>query len=153
MKHVWQLHQPLYYIGSWHWPTVFWICPCETSQQTMTSEERTVNHFHFTTWADHGVLPGTNVLIQFTDLVRYHIDKEGDGAPTVVHCRYRMHASVFLEKVCWTLWSDIHWNTNSSSVSCCCCCCCKMSLRFLRVSGGRFLCEIDSHMESISTIS
>ncbi|XP_029383492.1 receptor-type tyrosine-protein phosphatase H isoform X6 [Echeneis naucrates] len=51
-----------------------------------TSEERMVKHFHFTAWPDHGVPLGTNVLIQFRELVRRHIEKEGDGAPTVVHC-------------------------------------------------------------------
>ncbi|KAG7227808.1 hypothetical protein INR49_013602, partial [Caranx melampygus] len=55
-------------------------------KNTSTSEERTVKHFHFTAWPDHGVPEGTDVLIQFRELVRWHIDKEGDGAPTVVHC-------------------------------------------------------------------
>ncbi|TDG98222.1 hypothetical protein EPR50_G00214830 [Perca flavescens] len=50
------------------------------------SEERTVKHFHFTAWPDHGVPQGTEVLIQFRRLVRQHIEREGDGAPTVVHC-------------------------------------------------------------------
>ncbi|XP_071319679.1 receptor-type tyrosine-protein phosphatase H-like isoform X2 [Trachinotus anak] len=55
-------------------------------KNTSTSEERTVRHFHFTAWPDHGVPQGTDVLIQFRGLVRWHIEKEGDGAPTVVHC-------------------------------------------------------------------
>ncbi|XP_075949723.1 receptor-type tyrosine-protein phosphatase H-like isoform X2 [Anarhichas minor] len=50
-----------------------------------TSEERTVRHFHFTAWPDHGVPQGTEVLIQFRELVRQHIDRE-ERAPTVVHC-------------------------------------------------------------------
>ncbi|XP_054454958.1 receptor-type tyrosine-protein phosphatase H-like isoform X2 [Anoplopoma fimbria] len=50
------------------------------------SEERTVKHFHFTAWPDHGVPQGTEVLIQFRGLVRQHIEREGAGAPTVVHC-------------------------------------------------------------------
>ncbi|XP_059180532.1 receptor-type tyrosine-protein phosphatase H-like [Centropristis striata] len=50
------------------------------------SEERTVKHFHFTAWPDHGVPQGTQVLIQFRSLVRRHINAEGGGAPTVVHC-------------------------------------------------------------------
>lgn len=53
-----------------------------------------VKHFHFTAWPDHGVPQGTEVLIQFRGLVRQHIEKEGTGAPTVVHCRYRMSACV-----------------------------------------------------------
>ncbi|XP_060950407.1 receptor-type tyrosine-protein phosphatase H-like [Limanda limanda] len=51
-----------------------------------TSEERTVRHFHFTAWPDHGVPHGTKDLIQFRGLVRRHIEREGTGAPTVVHC-------------------------------------------------------------------
>ncbi|XP_039991340.1 receptor-type tyrosine-protein phosphatase H-like [Xiphias gladius] len=51
-----------------------------------TSEERTVKHFHFTAWPDHGVPQSTEVLIQFRGMVRWHIEREGAGAPTVVHC-------------------------------------------------------------------
>ncbi|XP_070846584.1 receptor-type tyrosine-protein phosphatase H-like isoform X7 [Chaetodon trifascialis] len=51
-----------------------------------TSEERTVKHFHFTAWPDHGVPQSTEVLIQFRGLVRQHIERDGAGAPTVVHC-------------------------------------------------------------------
>ncbi|XP_070707342.1 receptor-type tyrosine-protein phosphatase eta-like [Pempheris klunzingeri] len=51
-----------------------------------TSEERRVKHFHFTAWPDHGVPQGTEVLIQFRRLVRQHINSEGAGASTVVHC-------------------------------------------------------------------
>ncbi|XP_068439578.1 receptor-type tyrosine-protein phosphatase H-like [Clinocottus analis] len=52
----------------------------------ITSEERTVRHFHFTAWPDHGVPQGTEVLIQFRGLVRQHIESDGAEAPTVVHC-------------------------------------------------------------------
>ncbi|XP_069374139.1 receptor-type tyrosine-protein phosphatase H-like isoform X4 [Paralichthys olivaceus] len=51
-----------------------------------TLEERTVRHFHFTAWPDHGVPQGTKDLIQFRGLVRRHIERQGAGAPTVVHC-------------------------------------------------------------------
>ncbi|KAL3967659.1 phylloquinone omega-hydroxylase/docosahexaenoic acid omega-hydroxylase [Sarotherodon galilaeus] len=50
-----------------------------------TSEERTVKHFHFTAWPNHGVPECTEVLIQFRGLVRQHIEREGGKAPTVVH--------------------------------------------------------------------
>ncbi|XP_013863727.1 receptor-type tyrosine-protein phosphatase H isoform X2 [Austrofundulus limnaeus] len=50
------------------------------------SEERTVKHFHFTAWPDHGVPQCTEVLIQFRGLVRQHIESDGTKAPTVVHC-------------------------------------------------------------------
>ncbi|XP_042254372.1 receptor-type tyrosine-protein phosphatase eta-like isoform X7 [Thunnus maccoyii] len=51
-----------------------------------TSQERIVKHFHFTAWPDHGVPQGTGVLIQFRELVRHYIQREGTGEPTVVHC-------------------------------------------------------------------
>ncbi|XP_053197056.1 receptor-type tyrosine-protein phosphatase H-like [Scomber japonicus] len=51
-----------------------------------TSEERTVKHFHFTSWPDHGVPQGSEVLIQFREVFRQHIKTEGTGEPTVVHC-------------------------------------------------------------------
>ncbi|XP_050922375.1 receptor-type tyrosine-protein phosphatase H isoform X9 [Lates calcarifer] len=55
-------------------------------KHTETSEKRKVKHFHFTAWPDHGVPQGTKILIQFRELVRWHIEREADGAPTVVHC-------------------------------------------------------------------
>uniref|UniRef100_A0A3Q3M2J0 protein-tyrosine-phosphatase n=1 Tax=Mastacembelus armatus TaxID=205130 RepID=A0A3Q3M2J0_9TELE len=57
-----------------------------TVKSNNTSEERTVKHFHFTGWPDHGVPNSTKVLIEFRGLVRWHIEREGAGAPTVVHC-------------------------------------------------------------------
>ncbi|KAG9283552.1 receptor-type tyrosine-protein phosphatase H-like [Astyanax mexicanus] len=51
-----------------------------------TSEERTVMHFHFTAWPDHGVPAGTDELIQFRELVRHHIERFPTSGPTVVHC-------------------------------------------------------------------
>ncbi|KAI1896297.1 hypothetical protein AGOR_G00093340 [Albula goreensis] len=52
----------------------------------VTSEVRSVNHFHFTAWPDHGVPNGTTELIQFRALVRQHIERCGSVGPTVVHC-------------------------------------------------------------------
>ncbi|XP_048031318.1 receptor-type tyrosine-protein phosphatase H-like isoform X2 [Megalobrama amblycephala] len=51
-----------------------------------TSETRTVKHFHFTAWPDHGVPSGTEELIQFRGLVRQHIESSFSAGPTVVHC-------------------------------------------------------------------
>ncbi|KAA0704992.1 Receptor-type tyrosine-protein phosphatase H [Triplophysa tibetana] len=51
-----------------------------------TSEIRTVKHFHFTAWPDHGVPLGTEELIQFRGLVRQHIESSPSAGPTVVHC-------------------------------------------------------------------
>ncbi|KAM3591984.1 uncharacterized protein V6R79_010785 [Siganus canaliculatus] len=55
-------------------------------KQSNTSEERTVKHFHFTAWPDHGIPQGTEDLIQFRNLMRQHIEREASGAPTVIHC-------------------------------------------------------------------
>ncbi|KAM6963463.1 receptor-type tyrosine-protein phosphatase H-like [Tautogolabrus adspersus] len=65
---------------------LFWTLREFTVKHKNSSEERTVKHFHFTAWPDHGVPQGTEDLIQFRGLVRQHIEREGTGAPTVVHC-------------------------------------------------------------------
>nr|XP_020494280.1 receptor-type tyrosine-protein phosphatase H-like [Labrus bergylta] len=65
---------------------LFWILRKFTVKHKNSSEERTVKHFHFTAWPDHDVPQGTEVLIRFRGLVRQHIEREGTGAPTVVHC-------------------------------------------------------------------
>ncbi|XP_056105800.1 receptor-type tyrosine-protein phosphatase H-like isoform X2 [Rhinichthys klamathensis goyatoka] len=51
-----------------------------------TSETRTVKHFHFTAWPDHGVPFGTEELIKFRGRVRQHIGNSYSAGPTVVHC-------------------------------------------------------------------
>ncbi|XP_016086708.1 receptor-type tyrosine-protein phosphatase H-like [Sinocyclocheilus grahami] len=51
-----------------------------------TSETRTVRHFHFTAWPDHGVPAGTEELIQFRALIRQHIESSFSAGPTIVHC-------------------------------------------------------------------
>ncbi|XP_016410646.1 receptor-type tyrosine-protein phosphatase H-like [Sinocyclocheilus rhinocerous] len=51
-----------------------------------TSETRTVRHFHFTAWPDHGVPAGTEKLIQFRGLIRQHIESSFSAGPTIVHC-------------------------------------------------------------------
>lgn len=77
---------------------------CKSSVQRNTSEERTVKHFHFTAWPDHGVPQGTEVLIQFRGLVRQHIESAETGAPTVVHCRYRISEVWRVAyAICWAL--------------------------------------------------
>uniref|UniRef100_A0A3P9JAD9 protein-tyrosine-phosphatase n=1 Tax=Oryzias latipes TaxID=8090 RepID=A0A3P9JAD9_ORYLA len=63
-----------------------WTLRDFTVKHMKTSEERTVKHFHFTAWPDHGVPENTDVLIQFRGLMRQHIDSESSNAPTVVHC-------------------------------------------------------------------
>ncbi|KAM4618292.1 receptor-type tyrosine-protein phosphatase eta-like [Polymixia lowei] len=51
-----------------------------------TAETRTVRHFHFTAWPDHGVPESTELLINFRHLVREHMDQYSRHSPTVVHC-------------------------------------------------------------------
>ncbi|XP_074477043.1 receptor-type tyrosine-protein phosphatase H-like isoform X6 [Sebastes fasciatus] len=64
----------------------YWTLREFSVKHSNNSGERTVKHFHFTAWPDHGVPQGTEALIQFRGLVRRHIEREGAGAPTVVHC-------------------------------------------------------------------
>ncbi|KAM8861615.1 receptor-type tyrosine-protein phosphatase eta-like [Synchiropus picturatus] len=51
-----------------------------------TAETRTIRHFHFTAWPDHGVPETTELLISFRHLVREHMDQYSKFSPTVVHC-------------------------------------------------------------------
>lgn len=88
------IYWPLYWLKTQTYS--IWFPFCKSFSQSKTSEERTVKHFHFTAWPDHGVPQGTEVLIQFRGLVRQHIQREGAGAPTVVHCRYVTSACLVL---------------------------------------------------------
>uniref|UniRef100_A0A3Q2DQM6 protein-tyrosine-phosphatase n=1 Tax=Cyprinodon variegatus TaxID=28743 RepID=A0A3Q2DQM6_CYPVA len=51
-----------------------------------TAEVRSVRHFHFTAWPDHGVPETTELLISFRHLVREHMNQYSRNSPTVVHC-------------------------------------------------------------------
>ncbi|KAF7668966.1 hypothetical protein LDENG_00273380, partial [Lucifuga dentata] len=51
-----------------------------------TVETRSVRHFHFTAWPDHGVPQTTELLINFRHLVREHMDQYSRHSPTLVHC-------------------------------------------------------------------
>lgn len=51
-----------------------------------TSETRSVRHFHFTAWPDHGVPETTELLINFRHLVREHMEQYSRHSPTLVHC-------------------------------------------------------------------
>ncbi|KAJ3596594.1 hypothetical protein NHX12_002999 [Muraenolepis orangiensis] len=51
-----------------------------------TAETRSVRHFHFTAWPDHGVPESTELLINFRHLVREHMDQFSSNSPSVVHC-------------------------------------------------------------------
>ncbi|XP_067290614.1 receptor-type tyrosine-protein phosphatase H [Pseudorasbora parva] len=63
-----------------------WILRVFNVNNKSTSETRTVKHFHFTAWPDHGVPFGTEELIQFRGLIRQHIESTSSAGPTVVHC-------------------------------------------------------------------
>ncbi|KAJ3608007.1 hypothetical protein NHX12_025058 [Muraenolepis orangiensis] len=62
-----------------------WIIRSFTVKNRATSQQRSVHHFHFRAWPDHGVPDGTRPLLQFRTLLRRNIE-EGGGAPTLVHC-------------------------------------------------------------------
>ncbi|XP_077594624.1 receptor-type tyrosine-protein phosphatase H-like isoform X3 [Stigmatopora nigra] len=66
--------------------TVVMVTNCKEGIRKNSSEERTVKHFHFTAWPDHGVPHCTDVLIQFRGLIRQHMDASRTKAPAVVHC-------------------------------------------------------------------
>ncbi|KAA0723485.1 Receptor-type tyrosine-protein phosphatase eta [Triplophysa tibetana] len=51
-----------------------------------TAESRSVRHFHFTAWPDHGVPETTELLINFRHLVREHMEQYSRHSPTLVHC-------------------------------------------------------------------
>ncbi|XP_008298883.1 receptor-type tyrosine-protein phosphatase eta isoform X2 [Stegastes partitus] len=51
-----------------------------------TAETRSIRHFHFTAWPDHGVPETTELLISFRHLVREHMNQYSRNSPTVVHC-------------------------------------------------------------------
>ncbi|XP_026123520.1 receptor-type tyrosine-protein phosphatase eta-like isoform X2 [Carassius auratus] len=55
-------------------------------KNTKTAESRSVRHFHFTAWPDHGVPETTELLINFRHLVREHMDQYSRHSPTLVHC-------------------------------------------------------------------
>ncbi|XP_072348469.1 receptor-type tyrosine-protein phosphatase H-like [Scyliorhinus torazame] len=50
-----------------------------------SSEKRSVKHFHFTAWPDHGVPQTTEKLLAFHKLIRDHLNGNQQGSP-VIHC-------------------------------------------------------------------
>ncbi|KAM9299405.1 receptor-type tyrosine-protein phosphatase H [Gastrophryne carolinensis] len=47
---------------------------------------KSLRHFHFTAWPDHGVPDSTASIIKFRNLVRDHMDQRRSTGPTLVHC-------------------------------------------------------------------
>ncbi|XP_041034047.1 receptor-type tyrosine-protein phosphatase H isoform X2 [Carcharodon carcharias] len=50
-----------------------------------SSEIRSISHFQFTAWPDHGVPDTTEKLIAFHKLIQHHLNMNQQG-PTVIHC-------------------------------------------------------------------
>ncbi|XP_061101229.1 LOW QUALITY PROTEIN: receptor-type tyrosine-protein phosphatase eta [Conger conger] len=67
-------------------PLEDWTIRDFSVKNVKTAETRTVSHFHFTAWPDHGVPETTELLINFRHLVREHMDQYSRHFPTVVHC-------------------------------------------------------------------
>ncbi|KAJ8247584.1 hypothetical protein GJAV_G00248000 [Gymnothorax javanicus] len=67
-------------------PLEDWTIRDFSLKNVKTAETRTVRHFHFTAWPDHGVPETTELLINFRHLVREHMDEYSCHSPTVVHC-------------------------------------------------------------------
>ncbi|XP_067357782.1 receptor-type tyrosine-protein phosphatase eta [Channa argus] len=67
-------------------PLEDWTIRDFSIKNVKTAETRSVRHFHFTAWPDHGVPETTELLISFRHLVREHMDQFSKHSPTVVHC-------------------------------------------------------------------
>ncbi|CAN9498789.1 unnamed protein product [Ophioblennius macclurei] len=67
-------------------PLEDWTIREFTIKNLKTTETRSVRHFHFTAWPDHGVPETTELLISFRHLVREHMNQYSKHSPTVVHC-------------------------------------------------------------------
>ncbi len=51
------------------------------------NQRRTVEHFHYTVWPDHGVPQTAGELVDFRDDIRKAMrDASYDAGPVVVHC-------------------------------------------------------------------
>ncbi|KAG7468403.1 hypothetical protein MATL_G00142530 [Megalops atlanticus] len=67
-------------------PLEDWTIRDFSVKNVKTAETRSLRHFHFTAWPDHGVPETTELLINFRHLVREHMDQYSRNSPTVVHC-------------------------------------------------------------------
>ncbi|KAG9352431.1 hypothetical protein JZ751_020845 [Albula glossodonta] len=66
--------------------TLVMLTRCNEQGRVKTAETRSLRHFHFTAWPDHGVPETTELLINFRHLVREHMDQYSRNSPTIVHC-------------------------------------------------------------------
>ncbi|XP_077400603.1 receptor-type tyrosine-protein phosphatase beta isoform X2 [Vanacampus margaritifer] len=93
-EQYWPCHKEATYYGELLVQmTSEWVLPEWTVRDFRISSERggsprTVRHFHFTVWPDHGVPDGTHSLVQFVRTVRDFVDRSATSTagPTVVHC-------------------------------------------------------------------
>ncbi|XP_036399313.1 receptor-type tyrosine-protein phosphatase eta [Megalops cyprinoides] len=67
-------------------PLEDWTIRDFSVKNVKTAETRSLRHFHFTAWPDHGVPETTELLINFRHLVREHMDQYSRNSPAVVHC-------------------------------------------------------------------
>nr|XP_032835876.1 receptor-type tyrosine-protein phosphatase H-like [Petromyzon marinus] len=70
--------------------TVRTLLVSNQQQQNTTDQEaeceRSVRHFHFTAWPDHGAPAGTASIVAFARLVRANARLSARSTPTLVHC-------------------------------------------------------------------
>uniref|UniRef100_S4R4P5 protein-tyrosine-phosphatase n=1 Tax=Petromyzon marinus TaxID=7757 RepID=S4R4P5_PETMA len=82
-------------VMEWDKPSPEWtIRHLVVKAQHKTDEKRSLYHFHFTAWPDHGVPDTTDSLTNFVRLFRTHVNTTNKGGPIVVHCRCGSSAGV-----------------------------------------------------------
>lgn len=68
-----------------------------------TSEKRTVCHYHFTAWPDHGVPSDPGCVLNFLQEVNVKQDQVQPTGPIVVHCRLVVLHFFFCLSVCLSI--------------------------------------------------
>ncbi|CAM9129590.1 unnamed protein product, partial [Lampetra fluviatilis] len=82
-----------------------------SNQNDETECERSVRHFHFTAWPDHGAPTGTTAIVAFARLVRANARLSARSSPTLVHCSAgvgRTGTFIALDSALQQLESDLH---------------------------------------------
>lgn len=57
-------------------------------------ESRTIFHYHFTAWPDHGVPSDPGCVLNFLHDVNHRQESVTGAGPIVVHCRYYVLARI-----------------------------------------------------------
>nr|XP_032836820.1 receptor-type tyrosine-protein phosphatase beta-like isoform X2 [Petromyzon marinus] len=73
-------------VMEWDKPSPEWTIRHLVVKNHKTDEKRSLYHFHFTAWPDHGVPDTTDSLTNFVRLFRTHVNTTNKGGPIVVHC-------------------------------------------------------------------